>query len=81
MVEVMYRWLLVASCWLLVSIPRSANYFSLEQTESLHPYYISVVEINHNATDKSLEISCKIFTNDFETTLEKNYKTKVETGK
>jgi len=43
-----------------------------------HPYYISVVEINHNPTDKTLEISCKIFTNDFETTLEKNYKTKVD---
>ena len=42
-----------------------------------HPYYISVVEINHNPTDKTLEISCKIFTNDFEATLEKNYKTKV----
>ena len=44
----------------------------------LHPYYISVVEINHNAPDKILEISCKIFTNDFETTLEKNYKAKVD---
>ena len=43
-----------------------------------HPYYISVVEINHNPTDKTLEISCKIFTNDFEATLEKNYKTKVD---
>ncbi|HEY1872381.1 MAG TPA: DUF6702 family protein [Chitinophagaceae bacterium] len=45
---------------------------------SNHPYYVSVVEINHNATDKTLEISCKIFTNDFEETLEKNYKTRVD---
>jgi hypothetical protein len=45
---------------------------------NFHPYYISVVEINHNATDKTLEITCKIFTNDFETTLEKNYKAKVD---
>ncbi|HET9824376.1 MAG TPA: DUF6702 family protein [Chitinophagaceae bacterium] len=43
-----------------------------------HPYYISVVEINHNATERTLEISCKIFTNDFETTLEKTYKAKVD---
>ncbi|HEY0432582.1 MAG TPA: DUF6702 family protein [Chitinophagaceae bacterium] len=43
-----------------------------------HPYYISVVEINHNSGEKTLEISVKIFTNDFETTLEKNYKTKVD---
>ena len=28
----------------------------------LHPFHVSVVEINHNETDKTLEISCKIFT-------------------
>ena len=52
--------------------------FPLQGVRGLHPYYISVVEINHNAADKTLEISCKIFTNDFETTLEKNYKSKVD---
>jgi len=36
-----------------------------------HPLYISVTEINHNSRDKILEISCKIFTNDFEAALEK----------
>ena len=36
-----------------------------------HPLYISVTEINHNPKDKILEISCKIFTNDLETVLEK----------
>jgi hypothetical protein len=45
---------------------------------SSHPYYLSVVEVNHNTTDKTLEISCKIFTNDFEETLEKNYKSKID---
>ena len=34
-----------------------------------HPFYVSVTEINHNAGDKNLEISCKIFTDDFETAL------------
>ncbi len=43
-----------------------------------HPFHVSVVEINHNATDKSLEISCKLFTDDFEKVLEQNYKTKVD---
>ena len=52
--------------------------FPLQGVIGVHPYYISVVEINHNAADKTLEISCKIFTNDFETTLEKNYKSKVD---
>ena len=44
----------------------------------LHPFHVSVVEIEHNAGDKTLEISCKIFTDDFETILAKNYNTKVD---
>jgi hypothetical protein len=40
---------------------------------SHHPIFMSVTEIEHNATDKSLEISCKIFTDDFEKTLRKNH--------
>lgn len=44
----------------------------------LHPLYISVTEINHNAKDKTLEISCKMFTNDFEATLEKMAHAKVD---
>lgn len=36
-----------------------------------HPLYISVTEINHNAKDKILEVSVKVFTNDFEAVLEK----------
>ncbi len=33
---------------------------------SVHPVYVSVVEIEHNAAEKRLEISCKIFTDDLE---------------
>lgn len=40
--------------------------------------HVSVVEINHNATDKTLEISCKLFTDDFEKVLKQNYKTRVD---
>ncbi|HVF98080.1 MAG TPA: DUF6702 family protein [Flavisolibacter sp.] len=36
-----------------------------------HPFYISVTEVSHNATDKTLEISCKFFADDFEQTIEK----------
>lgn len=43
-----------------------------------HPLYITVTEINHNAKEKILEISCKVFTNDFETVLEKMAKTRVD---
>ena len=38
---------------------------------SVHPLYIGVTEIKHNAKDKILEVSCKMFTNDLETALEK----------
>jgi len=43
-----------------------------------HPFHVSVVEIEHNAADRTLEISCKIFTDDFEMTLANLYKTKVD---
>jgi len=43
-----------------------------------HPLYIAVTEINHNAKDKILEVSCKVFTNDFETVLGKMAGAKVD---
>ena len=46
--------------------------------EAIHPFHVSVIEINHNVTDKSLEISCKIFTDDLESTLATRFKTKVD---
>lgn len=64
-----YKWLVVP---LLAIILTSAGF------RILHPFHVSVVEINHNAADKSLEISCKIFTDDFEKVLAQNYKTKVD---
>ena len=49
-----------------------------KQRGIIHPLYVSVTEFNHNAKDKTIEISCKIFTNDFEAALEKTYHTKVD---
>lgn len=43
-----------------------------------HPFYISVTEVNHNAKEKSMEISCKIFAEDLEETLKKDYKVTVD---
>src|SRR6476469_6736990 len=34
-----------------------------------HPYYVSVVQIDHNAKEKSLEISVRVFAEDMETAL------------
>lgn len=36
-----------------------------------HPIFVSVTEIEYNAEDKALEISCKVFTDDFEKALAK----------
>ncbi|TAD86333.1 MAG: hypothetical protein EAY75_08765 [Bacteroidetes bacterium] len=35
----------------------------------LHPFYVSVVSINQNTVEKSLEVSVRIFTEDLEQTL------------
>lgn len=44
---------------------------------AVHPIYISVTEINHNPNDKTLEISCKLFADDFEKVLTKKTGTAV----
>jgi hypothetical protein len=38
-----------------------------------HPFFVSVTQIEENTTDKILEVSCKIFTDDFEKTLRMHY--------
>jgi hypothetical protein len=35
----------------------------------LHPFYVSVIEINHNQREQTAEISIRIFTDDFEKAL------------
>jgi hypothetical protein len=52
--------------------------FSTHKNQAHHPIFMSVTEIEHNAKTKSLEISCKIFTDDFEKALRATYKTKVD---
>lgn len=47
-------------------------------TAKPHPFFVSVTEINQNAAEKSLEISCKFFADDFEQTLEKAYNTRLD---
>lgn len=46
-----------------------------------HPLHVSTTEIEFNSKEKSLEISCRIFTDDFETALTKQFKTKVDLNK
>lgn len=50
-----------------------STWFSL-----FHPYFVSLTEMQHNEKAKRLEVSCRIFSNDLEATLEKNYQTKID---
>lgn len=43
-----------------------------------HPFYVSVTEIKHNERSKSIEISSKLFFDDFESALEAKYRTKID---
>jgi hypothetical protein len=44
----------------------------------LHPFYVSVIDFNHNTKESSLELSIRIFTPDLEQTLQKYSTTKVD---
>ena len=69
---------MAASVYKWSLIPLLAVAFTSFSPVTPHPFHVSVVEIEHNSGDKTLEISCKIFTDDFENALAKNYKTKVD---
>ncbi|MCX8474082.1 MAG: hypothetical protein ORN85_10600 [Sediminibacterium sp.] len=44
----------------------------------LHPYFVSVFDLNYNASDKTVEITIKSFKDDFEKTLQKNFNAKID---
>jgi hypothetical protein len=69
------KWLFATIFPVFVAVPLDS---AIVPGSVSHPLYISVTEINHNSKDKILEISCKIFTNDFETVLEKVAGAKVD---
>lgn len=73
MVSILFKWSLFLG---MLNMPVFSN-ISAGKVVS-HPIFMSVTEIEHNAKDKMLEISCKIFTDDFEKTLRQNYKTTVD---
>ena len=47
-------------------------------SRKIHPLHVSTAEIKCNERDKSLEITCKIYTDDFERILAKRYKQKID---
>lgn len=42
-----------------------------------HPFYVSVTELEHNPKSKTVQLSVRIFFDDFEKALDKRYKTNV----
>ena len=70
MVSLLYKWLL---SFVLIN-----NTGAWPAAPIVHPIFVSVTEIEHNATAKTLEISCKIFTDDFEKTLRLHYPSKID---
>ena len=64
MASILYKWLLLT----LFAANGQIN----------HPIYVSVTEIEHNAKENTLEISCKIFTDDFEKALRKVNKQRID---
>ncbi|HEX4372324.1 MAG TPA: DUF6702 family protein [Puia sp.] len=64
--------------WMIAAIIFSFPQNKETDITTKHPFYVSVIEIDQNAKDKTLEISCKIFINDLETALEKTFNTKVD---
>ncbi|HEX5153606.1 MAG TPA: DUF6702 family protein [Parafilimonas sp.] len=44
----------------------------------VHPFYISMTEIEHDKTNNTVEISVRIFTDDFEKTIRQTYTGKVD---
>ncbi len=87
MAATLYKWYIVAFFSLLPGVDMRWSLMGLPGADGLraaidgggpHPLYISVTEISHNPKEKILEISCKIFTNDFEAVLEKMTKSRVD---
>ncbi|RZL46076.1 MAG: hypothetical protein EOP00_16115 [Pedobacter sp.] len=66
---------------LLISLVFGSILPSRLMSERKHPLHVSTTEIEFNTKEKSLEISCRIFTDDFETVLAKQFKTKTDLTK
>jgi hypothetical protein len=50
----------------------------LQEPTGRHPFYVTVTQVTDNAKEKILEITCKLFTDDFEKQLRKNYNGRVD---
>ena len=79
MVIALYKWCLIPliSTGLFMNGNQDTRSFD-ERSAKLHPLHLSTVEIEHNPTEKTLEITCKTFWDDFQSILGKINKTTVD---
>jgi hypothetical protein len=52
-------------------------YYTASNTAK-HPLYVSITDAEYNSTEKSMEITSKIFLDDFEATLKKQYSNSID---
>jgi hypothetical protein len=73
MMPLLYQSLLI--CYLIFASVKPSGNRTSENAER-HPLHLSSTELNYNPKTNSVEISCRIFTDDFEDLLGKKYKVK-----
>jgi hypothetical protein len=74
MASLFVKWLVLPL--FLSSLSEPVTGFGTDKT--MHPFYMAVTEINENKNEKVLEISSKMFTDDFEKVLTELTKEKVD---
>ncbi len=84
MAPMLYKWLLISGLS-LTSLAGTGPALPAPEAQTgsilLHPFYISVTEVNHSAPEKTLQVSVKTFAEDIEKVLETNYKTALDISK
>ena len=72
----LYKWLLIPIVSISLFTNQEKHDFYTEK--AVHPLHLATVEIDHNAAEKTLEITCKTFWDDFESILTKLNKSRVD---
>ena len=72
----LYKWLMIPV--FSFSLITNGEKDDIYTEKTVHPLHLATVEIDHNAADKTLEITCKTFWDDFESVLTKLNKSRVD---
>ncbi len=54
------------------------KHWMLWMLTAMHPFFISVIEIEHNAKDATIEISARTYTDDLEKMIQKEFNVKLD---